>query len=157
MLNVGFTGSREQYWENRPHRPYKVVRSVIYSLLDHENIHIHVGDATGVDKCVVELSCLFFPITVYGVNGKWRNVPNKVSLLEVASSDVYFHDTQYSNWKQAYAIRDKAMVDNCDMLYAIWDGTSRGTRLTFEYAIEQGKRVHVAEWKTDKFEWTSYN
>jgi hypothetical protein len=41
-------------------------------------------------------------------------------------------------WK-AYGMRDRQMVDLADTTVAIWDGSSSGTRLTFEYANEKNK------------------
>lgn len=42
---------------------------------------------------------------------------------------------------KAYLIRDRAMVDQADLVVAIWDGVSTGTKYTLEYAGEKG-RLH---------------
>ena len=44
---------------------------------------------------------------------------------------------------RAYMERNRAIVDACDLLLAVWDGSSRGTRFTIEYASRQGKPVFV--------------
>jgi len=49
-------------------------------------------------------------------------------------------------WK-AYAMRDFQMVDAADEVVAIWDGSSSGTRLTFEYAERKQKHVHMCKIK----------
>lgn len=45
--------------------------------------------------------------------------------------------------KPAGYIRNKLMVNYSDQLISFWDGVSRGTRHTFEYASEQNKPVTI--------------
>lgn len=40
-------------------------------------------------------------------------------------------------------VRNRAMVDAADFVVAVWDGVSRGTRYTIDYAKKQGKPVQV--------------
>ena len=44
---------------------------------------------------------------------------------------------------RAYRERNRAIVDACDLLLAVWDGKSRGTSYTIGYARRQGKPVFV--------------
>ena len=44
---------------------------------------------------------------------------------------------------RAYMERNRAIVDACDLLLAVWDGKSRGTSYTIGYARKQGKPVFV--------------
>jgi len=44
---------------------------------------------------------------------------------------------------RAYMERNRAIVDACDLLLAVWDGKSRGTLYTIGYARRQGKPVFV--------------
>ncbi len=39
--------------------------------------------------------------------------------------------------------RNNTIVDNADVVIAIWDGVSRGTKYTMDYAEKQGKLLHV--------------
>ena len=43
--------------------------------------------------------------------------------------------------------RNEEMVDMADAVLAIWDGKSRGTKYTVEYAKKRGKAVTVVEVK----------
>ncbi len=43
--------------------------------------------------------------------------------------------------KSAPLERNKEIVEICDMVVAIWDGKSRGTRYTIEYARKCDKKV----------------
>src|SRR5919108_1547944 len=40
-------------------------------------------------------------------------------------------------------VRDRLMAQRCDPCVAVWNGRSRGTKATFEYARRLGKRVVV--------------
>ncbi len=40
-------------------------------------------------------------------------------------------------------VRNKEMVNFCDAVLVIWDGKSRGTKFTIDYAKKQGKPVTV--------------
>ena len=52
---------------------------------------------------------------------------------------------------RAYWFRDKYMVDNCDLLLAVWDGIKAGgTWLTINYAQKIGKPVIFYNFKEDK-------
>ena len=45
--------------------------------------------------------------------------------------------------RSAPVVRNKVIVDVADMVVAVWDGKSPGTRFTIEYARESGKPVQV--------------
>ena len=49
------------------------------------------------------------------------------------SEEVYTHDCMQK--------RNEWMVDNCDILIAVWDGTSGGTANCVEYAKSKGKQI----------------
>jgi len=45
--------------------------------------------------------------------------------------------------RRAPLIRDCEMVDLCDAVVAVWDGSSRGTAYTVKYAVKTGKPVKL--------------
>lgn len=45
--------------------------------------------------------------------------------------------------RSAPIIRNKSIVDNADCVLAFWDGASRGTKNSIDYARRQGKRVVI--------------
>lgn len=49
--------------------------------------------------------------------------------------------------KRAPLVRDKEMVDYCDEVIAFWDGKSRGTKYTIDYAKSIGRKctIHLIE------------
>jgi uncharacterized phage-like protein YoqJ len=67
----------------------------------------------------------------------WCGWPQKLRdvykmLLEYSSERVIVSDGGYSAEKMQ--IRNKYMVDNCDLLVAVWDGTNGGTANCVNYA-----------------------
>lgn len=40
--------------------------------------------------------------------------------------------------RRAPLMRNILIVDNCDFLLAFWDGSSRGTKFTIDYAVKRG-------------------
>ena len=51
--------------------------------------------------------------------------------------------------KQAPLIRNKKIVEECDCLLAFWDGTSRGTKFTIDYAHQLGKPIKIVNYITN--------
>ena len=45
--------------------------------------------------------------------------------------------------KSAPLIRDKLIVDNADLVIAVWDGSSTGTEFTISYAKRRGVPVEI--------------
>lgn len=40
-------------------------------------------------------------------------------------------------------VRNKLIIDNCDCVLAFWDGKSRGTKFTLDYAKKQNKPIKI--------------
>ena len=47
--------------------------------------------------------------------------------------------------KGAPLVRNKLIVDNCDCVLAFWDGKSRGTKFTLDYAREKNKPIKIVQ------------
>ena len=45
--------------------------------------------------------------------------------------------------RKAPLVRDRLIADECDVLFAFWDGKSSGTAYTVRYARQQGKPVRL--------------
>lgn len=66
------------------------------------------------------------------------------------AEDIKFISEAYTG-NRVYWFRDKYMVDNCDLLLAVWDGVKAGgTWLTINYAQKIGKPVIFYNFKEDK-------
>ena len=42
-------------------------------------------------------------------------------------------------------VRNKLIIDNCDCVLAFWDGKSRGTKFTLDYAREKNKPIKIVQ------------
>ena len=47
--------------------------------------------------------------------------------------------------RAAPLVRNKLIVEECDCLIAFWDGKSRGTKYTLDYAKEKNKPIKIIQ------------
>lgn len=47
--------------------------------------------------------------------------------------------------RKAPLVRNKLIVENCDCMIAFWDGKSRGTKYTLDYATKLGKPTKIVQ------------
>ena len=88
--------------------------------LDFEVTEIITGGAKGIDTCAEEYA-------------------NKNNLkLTIIRPDY----NKYP-YRAAPIIRNKEIVSQCDALLAIWDGNSKGTKATINFAKKQNKPVII--------------
>jgi uncharacterized phage-like protein YoqJ len=52
--------------------------------------------------------------------------------------------------------RNEWMVDNCDLLIAVWDGTSGGTANCIKYAVKKKKQIIYIDLKELKLKYKIY-
>lgn len=92
---------------------------------------------------------LVFPITI--ISGGARGADTLAE--QFAQEYSYVTKIFPANWdkygKAAGPIRNKQIVDHCDILVAFWDGTSRGTKHSIDIAEKQGKPVIIFKDWTD--------
>lgn len=62
------------------------------------------------------------------------------SLLKLATSTCVVSAGGYAGWKMQ--IRNQWMVDRCDILVAVWDGSAGGTSNCVRYAEKVGRKIH---------------
>jgi len=113
IMNILVTGSRELFGEKQ--RIFIIDK--LNQIIKKDDIIIH-GGASGVDACV-EYWCM----------------SNHIKSLIVRPVDV--------TKKENYLYRNCEMVAMCDKCIAFWDGYSRGTKFTFEYAQKRNKPVEI--------------
>lgn len=97
------------------------------------NWSVIVGEAAGVDRAVI-FACheLAVPFVMYGIAAEPRNF---CCLPHVTAN--------YRQVKGSYLTRDREMAATADRCFGIWNGTSRGTIYTCNYARKQGKVVDL--------------
>jgi hypothetical protein len=99
-----------------------------------------VGDALGVDAAVVKAAeGLRLGYQCYGIDNAPRNGAN--NYINVSPMLQLRH---YSAQRR-FQMRDFYMVENADVVICIWNGKSRGTRVVYDYATQQGKTVYLKQ------------
>ena len=113
---------------------------------------IVVGDASGVDAAVVR-ACTEFEVfgDCYGIADEPRcGYSEYLNYIQVTETIIYRGHTGIIRPGADYLERDRRMVQKCNRVLAIWNGQSRGTRYTFEYAQKHGKHVDVMTFEVSR-------
>lgn len=119
--------------------------------VDHPYLVILTGMALGVDQWVAE-ACIELGIPYVacvpftGQEYAWPadSQIHYQALIKKAINVVVVSDGSYSAYKMQ--VRNRYMVDRCDVLMAAWDGTPGGTGNCVNYATKVGKRMDVLKW-----------
>jgi len=104
------------------------------------------GMALGVDMIFANLAInkkipFTAAIPFIGQESKWPEQSQKTynKILSLACEKKIVSPGGYSSAKMQ--IRNKWMVDNCDILIAVWDGTEGGTYNCLNYAVDRDKDI----------------
>lgn len=90
-----------------------------------EITHIVSGGAKGADNCAQDYAKKRgLPITIFYPN--WKRYGRKSGL-----------------------IRNRDIIENCDMCIAFWDGKSRGTANSLKIAKNLGKEIKIIRFNTE--------
>ena len=76
-----------------------------------------------------------------GYDSRWKKADReKLAELQKHCETIYISDfyTPY-----AYQKRNEYIVDRCDVLLAIWDGSASGTKNCIDYAVKQHRPVKI--------------
>ena len=130
MTRLLITGSRQA----SPEMLHYVYRLVEYAR--EKGWSIIVGDAEGVDSAVVD-NCWAQGVafTCYGISQRPR--------LPTCSVRGFIAAPEYEQVGRDYLDRDRYMVSQCDRVMAVWNGVSRGTRYTYDYAVAHHKKAEI--------------
>jgi hypothetical protein len=66
---------------------------------------------------------------------------------EYKISKIVFHADWEKHGRAAGPIRNKEIIENADVVFAFWDGFSRGTASTIQFAKEAEKKLFVCVYK----------
>lgn len=109
------------------------------------------GMALGVDT-IFAINCLFHAIPLIaaipfkGQEKKWpeksQEIYNKILSHELVEV-VYVNNPGYASWKMQK--RNEYIVNNCNILLAIWDGSEGGTGNCIGYATSIKKEILIID------------
>jgi uncharacterized phage-like protein YoqJ len=153
-LVVALTGHRPHKLNNEYDRSGPVssyIKDEIYKFLRmFEPETVISGMALGCDTMIAEIALqedyvkkLIAAIPFVGQESRWP--PNSQDQYRAILADpkvekVIVCEGGYSASKMQ--IRNKWMVDNCDSLIAVWDGSPGGTANCVQYAIDVDRDLH---------------
>lgn len=97
---------------------------VVETLLEYENMITLIvsGGAKGADK----------------LGERWAKENNKELLL--------FYPDWKKYGKSAGVIRNKEIIENSDIVFAFWDGTSKGTKHSIDLSNKLNKEIKIIKW-----------
>jgi uncharacterized phage-like protein YoqJ len=65
---------------------------------------------------------------------KWKNMLEQAEEVVNTSGKINYEPHMMQ-------MRNERMVNDCDMIIAVWDGTSGGTKNCIDYAVKKNKRI----------------
>lgn len=85
----------------------------------------------------------FVPDTIVSGGAKGADTYAKEYALKNDIPIIEFLPDYRKYGRKAPLLRNLQIVDNCDFLLAFWDGTSRGTKFTIDYAEKRGVPLKI--------------
>lgn len=142
MVKIGITG----------HRPQRLKQlTTVNKLTDWLDLQFHehmdsdkdfiliTGMAQGTDQIAAH-EALLFGGRIWCYYPYWRKLHEFDDYLNSKADKVRYEYEKYV--PQCYIDRDRRIVDDCDVLLAVWDGIkSGGTWQTIKYAREIGRPI----------------
>lgn len=137
-MRLAITGHRPKRLQGKE----KEVQSWILNKIDELNPDICIsGMAEGVDQ-IFAYSTLQKNKQLWCVYPYLKKKNFYTIYLEEKADRILYTQKEYS--KDCYFIRDKYIVDNCDILLAVWDGKPNGgTYWTIKYANSINKPIKI--------------
>lgn len=138
------------------HPKYKELSLQMLDFLEENKAtHCISGLALGVDTVFAQSSMRYrrlYPelnvmvecaIPCANHSSKWNKEAQALynNLLVLADIVTYVSKETYQPWLMQK--RNEYMVDKCDLLLAIWDGSKGGTGNCVNYAKKKGKKIHI--------------
>ena len=115
------------------------VKDSINKIMDN-NMEILVGDANGIDSLVQDycLSLNYFHVTVYSISLLPRyKASDKFGVKTVTVP------TEIKGARERQQEKDKAMTNDSQYSFIIWDGKSKGSYANVLRAFEQDKKIKL--------------
>ena len=148
-LVVAFTGHRPEKCGGYkiPNPTYNFVRSEITRILNElKPTNAISGMALGTDtiaaEVCIELEIPFIAAVPFRGQELYWTKESQIKycdLLMQAERIEYVNQGGYAAWKMQ--VRNEWMVNNCNVLIAVFDGSNGGTRNAFDYATTKDKRI----------------
>ena len=164
MIKIGITGHRPNklwgydYRETHYRNLKETFKSIIINIIQEDIksggdgiLELISGMAIGTDTiyavAAIELRMEGYKIKFVAVipfkgqESRWPKESQRIYqlLLSMADEVVCVCDGGYAPWKMQ--TRNKYIVDRCDRMLSVWDGSPGGTKNCIDYAIKQNKPI----------------
>lgn len=157
-MKIAFSGHRpDKLGGFQPDNPVEQKLRIIITMYleckkaSEPDITVISGMALGVDQwaahAAVSLGLPFIAAVPFeGQEKKWPTFTQVAyrELLRKAQEVHVVSPGGYANWK--FQKRNEWMVDECDVLAAVWNGTPGGTSNCVAYATKKNRIVDRLEW-----------
>lgn len=127
-----------------------VMEQMDLALLELQPSLVITGMALGVDQWMAELCILneipfAAAVPFEGQESVWppHSQGKYHQLLAKANQVIFTAESGYAAWK--LQTRNEWMVNNCQLLLAVFNGTSGGTANCISYAIKQKRKIRYIE------------
>lgn len=134
---------------------YDVLNWFLFKLYHMDVHHVLSGMALGVDQLAVRAAFILdIPYTAVlpfpNQDARWQKQErDRWTWMVENAHDVVVIEDAYS--PEAYKLRNKYIVDHCDLLLAAWDGSEKGgTYHTIQYARSTDRGIHFYQKGTYK-------
>lgn len=150
-MKIAITGHRPNKLGNDYDLTSELIRRIrleIYDILRNKKAtELITGMALGIDTLFAQIAIDYcFPfiaaLPCKNQQSKWpersRITYNKI-INDPLCTVKYITDSEYT--PRCMQIRNEWMVDNCDLLIAVWNGSTGGTMNCINYAITKNKEI----------------
>lgn len=119
------------------------IRAILDKLMKEGNVFL-IGDCVGVDSEVQKYLSekMYNNVVIYTSGSEPRNFYGNIS-WKIVHLDAKNNGTTDEAERDYYALKDKAMTEDCDVALAIWDGQSRATLSNISRTESMGKPTAV--------------
>jgi len=153
-LTIAFTGHRPGKLAGKHNEIIGAIQALLFKLKPDYAI---VGMAEGADMLAAAICRMLklpyeaaVPFEGQSAYYKAESLEAYIKLLEDADKVTLVSEGVYKPWY--FQKRNEYMVDNCDLLIAIWDGSPGGTANCVKYAKKVGRKILYLNWETWEFE-----
>jgi len=147
LFKISFTGHRPQKLSPTLYRS-QIHQFLSQQLVLHPDLLVISGGALGVDQVAAEISLdlgipfvFILPFPADTLSARWSSSARN-HLTSLISRAVHTYIVQRSFSMGGYQRRNEIMVDHCDLLCAVYDGSTGGTANCIRYAQDVGTKIH---------------
>lgn len=150
---LGVTGHRPDKlggWDEPNPTQLNIMERIDKFLIETRPELVLTGMSLGVDQWVAEI-CIYndipflaaIPFSDFSSNWPERSQTRFKKLVSKAHKAICVNQGGFEKWKMH--ARNKWIVNGCEELLAVWNGSNGGTYSTIQYAKDIGRKIHFLD------------